>query len=73
MVTAKDKLRRLLGWQLKGICFSAEKADEATLEENGIDNVLELVGLPVPDVYSADCPNSCSRPACGCSKRASST
>jgi phosphonoacetate hydrolase len=53
VVTAKDKLRRLLGWQMKGICFSAEKADAATLEENGIDHVTELVGLPVPDVYSA--------------------
>src|ERR1700761_7617253 len=53
VVTAKDKLRRLLGWQMKGICFSAEKADAATLEENGIERVTELVGLPVPDVYSA--------------------
>ncbi|MGH8782946.1 phosphonoacetate hydrolase [Paraburkholderia sp.] len=53
VVTAKDKLRRLLGWQLDGICFSAEKADAATREENGIDGVLELVGLPLPDVYSA--------------------
>ncbi|WP_207005186.1 phosphonoacetate hydrolase [Trinickia mobilis] len=53
VVTAKDKLRRLLGWQLNGMCFSAEKADQATREENGIDNVLELVGLPLPDVYSA--------------------
>ncbi|CAB3763370.1 phosphonoacetate hydrolase [Paraburkholderia humisilvae] len=53
VVTAKDKLRRLLGWQMKGICFSAEKADAATLEENGIERVPELVGLPVPDVYSA--------------------
>jgi phosphonoacetate hydrolase len=53
VVTAKDKLRRLLGWQLKGICFSAEKADKVTLEENGIGDVLDLVGLPVPDVYSA--------------------
>jgi phosphonoacetate hydrolase len=53
VVTAKDKLRRLLGWQMKGICFSAEKADTVTLEENGIADVLGLVGLPVPDVYSA--------------------
>ena len=53
VVTAKDKLRRLLGWQMKGICFSAEKADTVTGEENGIDDVLGLVGLPVPDVYSA--------------------
>jgi phosphonoacetate hydrolase len=53
VVTAKDKLRRLLGWQLKGICFSAEKADTVTLADNGIADVLDLVGLPVPDVYSA--------------------
>jgi phosphonoacetate hydrolase len=53
VVTAKDKLRRLLGWQLNGICFSAEKADTVTREENGIDEVLALVGLPLPDVYSA--------------------
>jgi phosphonoacetate hydrolase len=54
VVTAKDKLRRLLGNKMKGICFSAEKADKVTLDENGIDEVLGLVGLPVPDVYSAD-------------------
>jgi len=54
VVTAKDKLRRLLGKGLKGICFSSEKADEATVEESGIDHVLELVGKPLPDVYSAD-------------------
>ncbi|MBN3762895.1 phosphonoacetate hydrolase [Burkholderia sp. Ac-20365] len=53
VVTAKDKLRRLLGNKMTGICFSAEKADKVTLEENGIDEVLDLVGLPVPDVYSA--------------------
>jgi phosphonoacetate hydrolase len=53
VVTAKDKLRRLLGWQLNGICFSAEKADQVSLEENGIDEVLDLVGLPLPDVYGA--------------------
>ncbi|WP_109482275.1 phosphonoacetate hydrolase [Paraburkholderia sp. C35] len=53
VVTAKDKLRRLLGNKMTGICFSAEKADKVTLEENGIDEVLGLVGLPVPDVYSA--------------------
>ncbi|MEM5434679.1 phosphonoacetate hydrolase [Paraburkholderia diazotrophica] len=54
VVTAKDKLRRLLGNKMKGICFSAEKADKVTLEENGIGEVLDLVGLPLPDVYSAD-------------------
>lgn len=53
-VTAKDKLRTLLGHGLEGICFSAEKADKATVAECGIDHVLELVGRPVPSVYSAD-------------------
>lgn len=54
VITAKDKLRALLGHGMKGICFSAEKADQATLAENGIANVLELVGRPLPSVYSAD-------------------
>jgi phosphonoacetate hydrolase len=54
VVTAKDKLRKLLGHKMKGICFSSEKAAEATLAENGIENVVELVGMPVPDVYSAE-------------------
>ena len=53
VITAKDKLRKLLGHQMKGICFSSEKADQATLAENGIENVLERVGMPVPSVYSA--------------------
>jgi len=54
VVTAKDKLRSLLGHQMRGICFSAEKADQATLKDNGIDDVLALVGQPLPSVYSAD-------------------
>ena len=54
VITAKDKLRKLLGHQMKGICFSSEKADQATLEENGIDKVVEMVGMPVPSVYSAE-------------------
>ena len=55
IVTAKDKLRSLLGHKMsKGICFSSEKADQATLAGNGIENVLELVGRPLPSVYSAD-------------------
>ncbi|MDH4094162.1 MAG: phosphonoacetate hydrolase [Betaproteobacteria bacterium] len=44
VVTAKDKLRALLGKDLAGICFSAEKADDA---------MLALVGKPRPSVYSA--------------------
>jgi len=53
VVTAKDKLRKLLGHRLRGICFSAEKADQTTLDEHGIEGVLGLVGMPVPSVYSA--------------------
>lgn len=59
IVTAKDKLRRLLGHGLTlgadgATCFSSEKSDQATLEENGISGVVEMVGMPVPDVYSAE-------------------
>ena len=57
-ITAKDKLRKLLGSNLNiaggSINFSSEKADQCTLEQNGIENVLEFVGLPLPDVYSAE-------------------
>ena len=54
VVTAKDKLRRLLGHQMRGICFSSEKADTVTEADNGITDVLGLVGMAVPDVYSAE-------------------
>ncbi len=55
IVTAKDKLRLLLGHGMTGgICFSSEKANQVTMADNGITGVLELVGKPLPDVYSAD-------------------
>ena len=54
VVTAKDKLRSLLGHKMKGICFSSEKCDQVDLAQNGIEDVLGLVGKPVPSVYSAD-------------------
>jgi phosphonoacetate hydrolase len=54
VVTAKDKLRKLLGHRLRGVCFSAEKANEASRDEHGIEGVLELVRLPLPSVYSAE-------------------
>lgn len=54
VITAKDKLRKLLGHQMKGMCFSSEKADQVTMSENGIDDVLARVGMPVPSVYSAE-------------------
>jgi phosphonoacetate hydrolase len=53
MVTAKDKLRELLSKGMDGISISAEKADEVSLELNGIDNVESLVG-PKPVIYSAE-------------------
>ena len=59
VVTAKDKLRALLGDGLKfdegrAICFSSEKADQATKGDNGIQNASDWLGRPVPEVYSAD-------------------
>ncbi len=54
VITAKDKLRGLLGHKMQGICFSAEKSDQANLSDNGIQDVLRLVGKPLPGVYSAD-------------------
>ncbi len=58
IVTAKDKLRGLLGHGLiygegGAICFSSEKSDKATLAGNGIEDVNGMVGMAVPDVYSA--------------------
>jgi phosphonoacetate hydrolase len=57
VITAKDKLRTLLGNGLKfddnrAICFSSEKSNQATINQNGIDNVNDWLGMPVPDVYS---------------------
>lgn len=59
VVTAKDKLRALLGHGLKfdegrAICFSSEKADKSTKVEHGIDNASAWLGRPVPEVYSAE-------------------
>ncbi len=59
LVTAKDKLRTLLGNGLnfndnRAICFSAEKSDQATINDNGIENVNDWLGMPVPEVYSQD-------------------
>lgn len=55
-ITAKDKLRRQLGKDLVvgrgNACFSSECADECRVDEHGIANVLELAGMPKPDMYS---------------------
>jgi phosphonoacetate hydrolase len=56
-ITAKDELRRQLGKDLDlrrgNVSFSAEMADRCTLADNGIEDVLSLVGMPQPDMYSA--------------------
>ena len=38
----------------RALAFSSEKSDQVSLAENGIEGVVEMVGLPVPSVYSAD-------------------
>ena len=58
VVTAKDKLRALLGAGLGfgdggAFCFSAERSDATTARENGVDNASRWLGTPVPEVYSA--------------------
>ena len=57
IVTAKDKLRKLLSHGLKfnesrAICFSSEKSDQTNLSENGIEEVNKWLGMEVPNVYS---------------------
>lgn len=59
VVTAKDKLRALLGAGLtfgegRAICFSSERSDKATRAANGIEDASAWLGRPVPEVYSAD-------------------
>ena len=59
MVTAKDKLRALLGAGLKfdedrAVAFSSERSGETTKAEHGIDNASQWLGMEVPEVYSAE-------------------
>src|ERR1700734_3944551 len=54
VVTAKDKLLKILAYRMSGISFSSEYAHSANLANNGVENVEELVGRPQPDQYSAD-------------------
>ncbi len=59
VVTAKDKLRALLGAGLRfdedrAIAFSSERSGDTTKAEHGIDKASDWLGMPVPEVYSAD-------------------
>jgi phosphonoacetate hydrolase len=59
IVTAKDKLRALLGAGLKfdedrAVCFSAEKSDTSTTDIHGQDEASKWLGMPQPAVYSAE-------------------
>jgi phosphonoacetate hydrolase len=59
VLTAKDKLRALLGAGLsfeegRAICLSSERADTTTLGANGIADASGWLGRPVPPVYSAE-------------------
>ena len=58
VVTAKDKLRSLLGAGLDvaagtAVCFSSERARETTAAEHGIEDAASWLGREQPDVYSA--------------------
>lgn len=57
-ITAKDKLRRQLGKDMNiaggSINFSSEKADQCTMQEHGIEDVLDFVGMPLPHMYSME-------------------
>ena len=57
-ITAKDKLRRMLGKGVAigrgGICFSSEQADRCTQAEHGIENVAQLVGASAPGIYDPE-------------------
>lgn len=53
-ITAKDKLRKVLGHNLDGVCFSSEKADQYDGSAHGIADLRHLVGRDAPDMYSGD-------------------
>lgn len=59
VVTAKDKLRALLGAGLRfdedrGIAFSSERSGDTARGEHGIERAAEWLGRAVPEVYSAE-------------------
>lgn len=54
VVTAKDKLLKVLAYEMDGIAFSSEYADKTDLSKFGFSNGEALVGRSRPDQYSAD-------------------
>ena len=54
LVTAKEKLRRLLTGGMNGIALSTERLQDARAETHGVARAVELLGRPAPEVYSAD-------------------
>src|SRR3546814_19695713 len=56
VVTAKDKLLKVLAYEMDGIAFSSEHPDNADLSAVGVSGGEELVGRARHDQYSADHP-----------------
>lgn len=54
VVTAKDKLLKVLAYEMDGIAFSSEQPNTADLSAVGASSGEELVGRGKPDQYSAD-------------------
>lgn len=54
VVTAKDKLLKVLAYEMDGIAFSSERPDTAALQSLGFAGGEDLVGRSRPDQYSAD-------------------
>ena len=54
VVTAKDKLLKVLAYEMEGIAFSSEQPNTADLSAIGVSGGEELVGRAKPDQYSAD-------------------
>ncbi|GMQ76255.1 MAG: phosphonoacetate hydrolase [Gammaproteobacteria bacterium] len=56
--TAKDKLRKQLQKDMDlsngSVSISSQYADRCIMTENGIEDVLDFVARPLPDMYSAD-------------------
>jgi phosphonoacetate hydrolase len=58
-VTAKDKLRRILGRGMdfrsgRSVCFSSEMAADCSVGENGIEDVERWLGRGAPGMYSGE-------------------